>query len=76
MYNHRTKKLGGGGSLKPPNMLKIQQNLSDVVRQCVRAELSLYHQNKYGRLTSIKMPRISIKNHYQCCTVDLKAAAF
>ena len=34
-----------------------QQNLSEISRQCVHAELISYHQYNYGRLTSIKIQR-------------------
>ena len=40
------------------------------------AELSLYHQYNYDRLTSIKIRRKQKNMYYPCCRVDLKAATF
>ena len=55
---------------------KMRQNISDVVRRCVRTELSLYQQNNPGRLMSIQIQRTITKMRYPCCSVDLKLAAF
>ena len=45
-------------SFEPRDVQKMQQNLSNVARRCVRADLILYNQYNYGRLTSIKIQRV------------------